>query len=96
MIRSGNIGSIRIAQKVGQYKFKKFLNDLGLQGTIDFDIEEIGTPLKFKWGKCKLATSAYGHGITKTLLQLAKGYSIVFNGGYDIRPTLILNEKKER
>ncbi len=94
LIRSGNIGSIRIAQKVGQDKFKKFLNDLGLQGTIDFDIEEIGTPLKFKWGKCKLATSAYGHGITTTLLQLAKGYSIVSNGGYDIRPTLILNEKK--
>ena len=94
LIRSGNIGSIRIAQKVGQDKFKKFLNDLGLQGTIDFDIEEIGTPLKFKWGKCKLATSAYGHGITTTLLQLAKGYSIVSNGGYDIRPTLILDEKK--
>ena len=94
LIRSGNIGSIRIAQKVGQDKFKKFLNDLGLLGTIDFDIEEIGTPLKFKWGKCKLATSAYGHGITTTLLQLAKGYSIVSNGGYDIRPTLILNEKK--
>ena len=94
LIRSGNIGSIRIAQKVGQDKFKKFLNDLGLLGTIDFDIEEIGTPLKFKWGKCKLATSAYGHGITTTLLQLAKGYSIVSNGGYDIRPTLILDEKK--
>ena len=67
LIRSGNIGSIRIAQKVGQDKFIKFfLNDLGLLNTIDFDIEEIGTPLKIKWGKCKLATSAYGHGITTT------------------------------
>ena len=95
MIRSGNIGSIRIAQKVGEEKFKKFLNDLGLFNTLDFDIEEIGTPLKFKWGKCKLATSAYGHGITTTPLQLAKGYSIISNGGYDIKPTLILDEKKE-
>ncbi len=94
LIRSGNIGSIRIAQKVGLEKFPKFLNDLGLLNTLDFDIEEIGTPLKFKWGKCKLATSAYGHGITTTLLQLAKGYSIISNGGYDIKPTLILDKKK--
>ena len=61
---------------------------------MDFDIEEIGTPLQFKWGKCKLATSAYGHGITTTPLQLAKGYSIISNGGYDIKPTLIINENK--
>ena len=94
LIRSGNIGSIRIAQKVGIEKFEKFLNDLGLFNTLEFDIEEIGNPLKFKWGKCKLATSAYGHGITTTPLQLAKGYSILSNGGYDIKPTLILDETK--
>tara|TARA_Y100001970_G_scaffold293141_1_gene438078 strand:- start:20069 stop:21739 length:1671 start_codon:yes stop_codon:yes gene_type:complete len=94
LIRSGNIGSIRIAQKVGEEKFKKFLNDLGLLNTLEFDIEEIGSPLKLKWGKCKLATSAYGHGITTTPLQLAKGYSILSNGGYDIKPTLILDKKK--
>ena len=95
LIRSGNIGSVRIAQKVGEEKFKKFLGDLGLLTTLDFDIEEIGKPLKFKWGKCKLATSAYGHGITTTPIQLAKGYSILTNGGYDIKPTLILNEKRD-
>tara|TARA_Y100001960_G_scaffold38144_1_gene36383 strand:- start:3 stop:1673 length:1671 start_codon:yes stop_codon:yes gene_type:complete len=94
LIRSGNIGSIRIAQKVGLEKFPKFLNDLGLLNTLNFDIEEIGTPLKFNWGKCKLATSAYGHGITTTPLQLAKGYSIISNGGYEVKPTLILDQKK--
>ena len=94
LIRSGNIGSIRIAQKVGEEKFVEFINTLGLLDTIDFDIEEIGKPLKFKWGKCKLATSAYGHGITTTLLQLAKGYSIISNGGYEIKPTLVLDEKQ--
>ena len=94
LIRSGNIGSVRIAQKVGIEKFQKFLNDLGIINTLEFDIEEIGVPLKFKWGKCRLATSAYGHGITTTPLQLAKGYSIISNGGYEVKPTLILNEKK--
>ena len=94
LIRSGNIGSIRIAQKVGEEKFKNFLNDLGLLNTLEFDIEEIGTPLKLKWGKCKLATTSYGHGITTTLLQLVKGYSIISNGGYDITPSLIKDDKK--
>ena len=94
LIRSGNIGSIRIAQKVGLEKFQKFLNDLGILNTLEFDIEEVGTPLKFNWGKCKLATSAYGHGITTTPLQLAKGYSTITNGGYEIKPTLILDKKK--
>ena len=94
LIRSGNIGSIRIAQMLGIEKFQKFLNDLGLLNTLDFDITEIGTPIKFKWGKCKLVTSAYGHGITTTLLQLAKGYSIISNGGYDIKPTLMLDKNK--
>ena len=93
LIRSGNIGSIKIAQKVGLEKFKIFLGELGLLHKIQFDIEEVGNPIPFKWGKCKLATSAYGHGITTTSLQLAKAYAIIANGGYKINPTLI--KKKE-
>ena len=89
LIRSGNIGSVRIAQKVGIEKFKSFLEKIGVLNKIEFDIEEVGQPITFRWGKCKLATSSFGHGITTTPLQLAKGYSIITNGGYDIRPTLI-------
>ena len=93
LIRSGNIGSIKIAQKVGLENYRKFLEDLDLINKTQFDIDEIGTPITFKWGKCKLATSAYGHGITTTPLQLAKAYAIISNGGYKIRPTLL--KKKE-
>ena len=89
LIRSGNIGSVRIAQRVGLEKFPSFLESLGLMSKIKFDIEEVGKPISFRWGKCRLATAAFGHGITTTPLQLAKGYSIVTNGGYDITPTLI-------
>ena len=97
LIRSGNIGSVRIGQKVGIEKFKSFLKNIGVLNKIEFDIEEVGKPISFIWGKCKLATSSFGHGITTTPLQLAKGYSIITNGGYDIKPTLIKNnlEKKE-
>ena len=96
LIRSGNIGSLRIAEKIGIEKFKSFLENIGILNKIDFDIEEVGEPIPFKWGKCKLATSSFGHGITTTPLQLAKGYSIIANGGYNIKPTIIKKYFKEK
>ena len=97
LIRSGNIGSVKIGQKVGEAKFKSFLLKIGILDEIKFDIEEVGRPIKFNWGKCPLATASFGHGITTTLLQLAKAYSIIVNGGYDVKPRLIrTNEKVKR
>ena len=96
LIRSGNIGSVRIGQKIGEKKFKSFLEKIGVQEKIDFDIQEVGKPTLINWGKCKLATASYGHGITTTLLQIAKGYSIVTNGGYDIKPTIIQKRLVEK
>ena len=89
LIRSSNIGAIRIAQMVGIKKYKDFLNSLELFKKIDFDFEEIGTPLPFRWGKCKLATASFGHGVTTTPLQLARAYAILGNGGYKIQPTIL-------
>ena len=94
LIRSSNIGSVRIAQKLGIEKYKSFLNTLGLLDTIKFDLEEVGTPLSFRWGKCKLATSSYGHGITTTPLQLARAYAILGNGGYKIKPSILKAKRK--
>jgi cell division protein FtsI (penicillin-binding protein 3) len=95
LIRSSNIGAVRIAQQVGVERYRDFLNSLELLDTINFDLEEIGTPLLFKWGKCKLATTSYGHGITTTPLQLAKAYAILGNGGYRINPSIIKNKLKK-
>ena len=93
LIRSSNIGSVRIAQKIGIEKYKDFLNSLELFQTIKFDLEEVGSPLSFKWGKCKLATASFGHGITTTPLQLSKAYAILNNGGYKIEPTIVKKNK---
>ncbi len=94
LVRSSNIGAVRIAQEVGVNKYKDFLNSLELFDTINFDLEEVGQPLSFKWGKCKLATSSYGHGITTTPLQLARAYAILGNGGYKIQPSILKNKTK--
>jgi len=94
LIRSGNIGSVRIAQKVGIENYEKFLKLIGILTNINFDIQEVGQTQLGKWGKCKLATVAFGHGIATTLLQVAKGYSIITNGGFEVNPTLIKNQIK--
>ena len=99
LIRSGNIGSVRIAQKIGPEKYKSFLEKIGVLSQISFDIEEVSPQKNYNFGKCKLATASYGHGIATTILQLAKGYSIISNGGFDIKPTLInksIQNKKKR
>ena len=95
LIRSSNIGAVKIAQQIGIEKFKLFLEKIGILNKIEFDIEEVGQPLNFTWGKCKLATSSFGHGITTTPLQLVKAYSIITNGGYNIKPTLIKKNLKK-
>ncbi len=89
LIRSGNIGSVRIAQKIGPEKFKSFLEKVGILSQIKFDIEEVAPQKTYEFSKCKLATASYGHGIATTILQLAKGYAILSNGGFEINPTLI-------
>ena len=96
LIRSGNIGSVKIAQEVGEEKYRLFLSNLGITGEINFDIEEIGRPVRFNWGKCPLATASFGHGITTTLLQIVKAYSIIVNGGFDVKPVLIKPKQKNK
>jgi len=100
LIRSGNIGSVRIAQLVGSEKYESFLKKVGVLSSIDFDINEVAPQKDYNFGKCKLATASFGHGVATTILQLAKGYAVISNGGYDIKPSLIekgtYNKKKNR
>ena len=96
LIRSGNIGSARIAEKIGIDNYDKFLQTIGILTNIGFDIEEVGETQMGRWGKCKLLTVGFGHGIATTLLQLTKGYSIISNGGFDVSPTLIKKENYKK
>jgi len=97
IIRSGNIGSVRIGQKIGSNKHKSFLEKIGVLSQINFDIDEVAPQKNYNFGKCKLATVSFGHGVATTVLQLAKGYAVISNGGYDVKPTLIdKNDKKSK
>ena len=95
LIRSSNIGTLLIARKIGEEKFKKFIHDTNLLKNSDVQLEEIGTPLKFNWNKCKLETVSYGHGITTTPLQATTIYAALANGGKMISPSLVKKKRKK-
>ena len=46
------------------------------------------------WSRSSIIVLSFGYEIMATLLQLARSYSIVANGGYDIQPSLILGVPK--
>ena len=88
LVQSSNIGTVKIAKKIGEKKYKRFLKDLSLFNSPKFELDEIGSPIPFNWNKCKLETISFGHGITITPLQAAAAYAALINGGMLISPTL--------
>jgi len=93
LIRSSNIGTLMLARKVGKKDYKEFIKETNLLNTPNLELEELGTPLSFKWDKCKLETVSFGHGIAVTPLQATATYAALTNGGTLIKPTII--KKKE-
>ena len=96
LIRSSNIGTLLLARKIGEEKFKKFINDTNLLNSPELQIEEVGKPINFKWNKCKLETVSFGHGITTTPLQATAIYAALSNGGTMIKTNLIKKENYKK
>ena len=94
LIRSSNVGTLLIARKIGEEKFKKFFDDAKLLKSPDLQLEEVGTPINFNWNKCKLETVSFGHGITTTPIQAATVYAALTNGGKLIQPKLVKKKDK--
>ncbi len=96
LIQSSNIGTVKIAKKIGKEKYERFLTELNLLNSPKFELDEIGSPIPFSWNKCKLETISFGHGITTTPLQAATAYASLINGGRLVVPTLEKNKNDDR
>jgi len=57
------------------------------------EIPELSKSNKNRWGKCNTLTSAYGHGVSTTLLQLTRAYTAIVNGGVLLDSSILLNKK---
>ncbi len=91
---SSNIGSARIAHRVGASKQEEFLHRLGLLDRSGIELAEVGSPLlPAKWGPTESATVSFGHGISVSPIQVASAIGALANGGLLIEPTLVRDKK---
>ncbi len=87
---SSNIGTVKIADKIGIENQKEFLEKFGLLKRLDIKFPGLGRPIYPKiWREINLYTIAYGHGLAITPLHLATGVSTMVNGGEMHQPLFL-------
>lgn len=82
--KSSNVGAAKIALSLDKEKLWTTFKDLGFGSRthIEFPGEARGQVRDYKtWRPIEQATMSYGHGISVTLLQLAKAYTVFANDG---------------
>lgn len=96
--QSSNVGAIRIGIEVGRQNLYKTLRDFGFgQKTgIALPGESAGLlhPLE-KWHPTSIFFVSMGHEIGVTTMQLAQSAAVFANGGYRVRPKLVLSKQAQ-
>jgi cell division protein FtsI (penicillin-binding protein 3) len=90
LIYSSNIATARVADELGQERLSGMFRALGFDTRPAIELKERARPLwPSFWARTTVMTTAYGHGIAVTPLQLANAYATLVNGGI-WRPTTLL------
>jgi cell division protein FtsI/penicillin-binding protein 2 len=90
--RSSNIGTITIAQRLGEGRLAHWIDRFGFGKPtgIDFPGESPGFALPpEQWSGSTIGTVPIGHGIAVTPIQMARAYAAIANGGVLPRPHLV-------
>lgn len=89
---SSNIGSVKIAQRLGKETFYKYLLGFGFgaKSKIELPGEQSGWVRNFtRWRDVEYATMAYGYGITVTPIQIAGAIASFGNDGIYTPPRIV-------
>ena len=92
MQNSSNVGTIKIALKVGEEKLKSYIDRYGFgqKTSIDLPAEVVGLVRDTSnWSKNSIASIAIGQEIGVTPLQIASMVSTVANGGIRYKPYVV-------
>lgn len=96
-IYSSNIGTAKMALALGQDGLKDFYEELGFSKPVPFDLPERGTPLfPHPWREVSTMTASFGHGVAVSPLHLMRSTAALVNGGYLIKPQILLSEAPRR
>ena len=97
LMHSSNIGSYRIASKVGYQKHRDFLKKLGFYEPLPILLPERArtqVPRSKKWSESTTATVSYGYSISVSPLHVISAVSALVNGGYYRVPTFLKDGNK--
>ena len=89
---SSNIGSIKIAEKLGKERFSQYIRKFGFGAKTGIDLPgEVSGLLRpvEKWTRVDAATIAFGQGISVTAIQLITALSSVANQGLLMKPFIV-------
>ena len=89
---SSNIGSAKLAFKLGPERTIKYLKDFGFSRSSGLGLPGETRGAMRSPGRIKpieLATTAYGHGVTATAIQLAAAVGTLANDGVRMEPRLV-------
>jgi cell division protein FtsI/penicillin-binding protein 2 len=90
--RSSNVGTVTVAQLVGQSRLARWIDRFGFgrKTGVDFPGETRGIVLPVeKWSGSTIGNVPIGQGIAVTPVQMAAAYGAVANGGVWVRPHLV-------
>ncbi len=91
-IHSSNIGTAKLAIKLGKEKLFKVSRDFGFGNKTGIELPgELSGILKkpTDWSKFSLAAMSYGHEVATTVLQMAMAYGAIANGGLLMKPVIV-------
>jgi cell division protein FtsI (penicillin-binding protein 3) len=95
-IYSSNIGSARMALKVGSEAQKAFFESVAFHRKLETELPDIGAPLYPKrLSDISTATQSFGHGISVTPMHTAVAGAAVVNGGLFLDPTFYPRTREE-
>ncbi|MCB1474940.1 MAG: penicillin-binding protein 2 [Rhodobiaceae bacterium] len=89
-VHSSNIGTAKMALKVGIDGHQEFLKRLGFFKAMHTELPETAEPLlPARWGELSSMTISFGHGMSVQPLQAAAAGAALINGGRLIEPTFL-------
>lgn len=87
---SSNIGTIKIAKKIGRKLQREYFDKFGLLQEVKTDFPAIGKPIiPRRWSDISLFTISYGHGISLSPLSVSAVIAAMVNDGKYFNPSFI-------
>lgn len=88
---SSNIGSWKIASKLGAEKHRKYLEKAGIGARPELPVSGMtrGILPKLNWIDLQHANISFGHGFSASIVQLHNAIASIANGGMRMKPKLV-------